>query len=798
MTMNHPSKEKPRLRSLPELSEKPLRRRKSLTRLFSSASRTACPTPPSLKDADVPPTPHVPTNLKKITFKDSSQSPSTTIDFMFGKGRDEAQPGVAEKLVGLGILGAGSEQQSLQTRKRASVRNSSLRHSKQKWATSVEEERPRTASMDHSRSGGFQNVQPSPTQPLRKSKSTRTSLRISSGYTSLPQTRDISVGVPKIKSSPALPQLARPSTSAGTSKSPKPLETRSKRGKSFGHDSTITTPPNLYDFPPSPQRPWQDTHSKEEVRSSFRSALTTESSQANTTSTTRSSVITKATSITDVINDSPRLKADDGMTVDEAIDMYAAGFTDDIEEEPGESRDTSLSDEERRRSVRIAEAISDNMGSPNAPRPSTGRSSGSNTFISRRPSAVTSLPASSLPLTASRDQYGFLKSSHYITRPQYDAWSADYLPIQERRTIKWMAYLRESGLSTHHPDRFPSRSAKTQRYIRKGIPPAWRGAAWFQYAGGDAYLSRHPQLYNNLVHLSDSKLHDNDKESIERDLHRTFPDNIEFKPEPDSTSTTTTETPLLNSLRRILQAFALHSPKIGYCQSLNFIAGLLLLFLPEEKAFWMLHIITTLYVPGTHEMSLEGTNVDLWVLMVALKNTLPGVWAKVGAADAGNEIDGRAKLPPISLCTTSWFMSLFIGTLPIEAVLRVWDVLFYEGSRTLFRVALAIFKLGEPRIKSVTDSMELFQVVQGLPRGMIDAGKFMEVVNRKGGMGGDWVERRRGERRIWFAKERERERNILNGELLVPGANEEPELQREAVVRKASLWRRKRLQEVVG
>ncbi|KAL9130626.1 MAG: hypothetical protein Q9217_001240 [Psora testacea] len=775
------------------MSVKTLKRRKSLTRLFAAASRKSSPTTPSLNDGYIPPTPQVPTEHSKRMRKMSAPSSAQGGDFILGKDEDKVQPGVAENLVGLGILEAEAKRQPLQVKKRRNVRQLSLRDTRQTSLTAGEDEqRPHTATMDHSGSGGASALQNSSTRLLRKSKSTKTSLRTTSAYTSPLQSRGISVDVTKTKGSPALLQLSRPSTSGATFRLPKPAKTPSRHGDSSGYDDTLTACSDLDRLPPSPQRPWQATYSDAEVRSSFRSALTAVSSRTNTTSTTRSSVMTKDTSITDVTIDShsrPGSKSGDGiMTVDEAIDMYAAGFTDDVEEEAGESRDTSLSDEERRRSIRIAEAISDNMGSPVSARPSTGRSSISNTLISRGP------PAPSTPLTGSRDQHGFLKSSHYITRAQYDAWSADYLPIQERRTNKWTSYMRESGLSPHHPIRFPSRSAKTQRYIRKGIPPAWRGAVWFYYAGGDAYLSRHPQLYNNLVHLSDSNLHENEKESIERDLHRTFPDNIQFKPEPNAKTITNNETLLLSSLRRVLRAFALHNPKIGYCQSLNFIAALLLLFLPEEKAFWMLHIVTKVYLPGTHEMSLEGANVDLWVLTVALKNTLPSVWAKVGAAGAGNESDGGAKLPPISLCTTSWFMSLFIGTLPIETVLRVWDVLFYEGSRTLFRVALTIFKLGEQRIKSVTDSMELFQLVQGLPRGMIDAGKFMDIANRKGGVGADWVERRRGERRIWFAKERQRK--MRSGDLAPPEANEEDQTQEKVVVRKASVWRRKKPHEL--
>ena len=52
-----------------------------------------------------------------------------------------------------------------------------------------------------------------------------------------------------------------------------------------------------------------------------------------------------------------------------------------------------------------------------------------------------------------------------------------------------------------------------------------------------------------------------------------------------------------DGLRRVLQAFALHNPDIGYCQSLNFITGMLLLFLNEEDAFWLLVTIVETLLP---------------------------------------------------------------------------------------------------------------------------------------------------------------------------------------------------------
>ncbi len=227
----------------------------------------------------------------------------------------------------------------------------------------------------------------------------------------------------------------------------------------------------------------------------------------------------------------------------------------------------------------------------------------------------------------------------------------------------------------------------------------------------------------------------------------------------------------------MLRAFSIYNPRIGYCQSLNFLAGLLLLFVEtEEHCFWLLNVITRLYLPGTHETSLEGSKVDLGVLMAALKDSMPGVWAKVGGelddipangvpippapkhATLGRKskrskliVGAGDRLPPITLCMTAWFMSCFIGTLPIETTLRVWDVFFYESSKTLFRVALGIFKVGEAEIRAVTDPMEMFGVVQAIPRRLLDCNALMEATFRRrngfGHISQESIEEKRKERR---------------------------------------------------
>ncbi|KAK8062444.1 TBC domain-containing protein [Apiospora hydei] len=584
-----------------------------------------------------------------------------------------------------------------------------------------------------------------------------------------------------------------------------------------------------------------------EMRTSYRSQMSNSSTQQGTMRTERSSVVTKSSSRTSInmpMEEYQEDEEEDEFSLDDVMGMYEKGFRDTIA--PGEffsahddaSRPPTGASEMSRRKSAMLEAMTDSLPLPRPPalavsqealgmhvmshsvsdlnkmpldpptivRPGTS-AGGSERFEAERsaesekhdsgklvdltptvdeaahvaeddeeeedfpdrtapPNPVTTnMPPPEVDDESQRDRYGFRKHNQYVSQEQYDQWNGGYTEYIERRRRKWVAFLKESGLMTDTPNRFPPRSTKTKRFVRKGIPP------------------------NGEVPLGSTMLQkakDVDNEAIERDLHRTFPDNIKFRSphnssapnteaarNRNSTATLTVptgnaaradETEMISALRRVLHAFSIYNPRIGYCQSLNFLAGLLLLFVEsEEQAFWLLNIITRVYLPGTHEMSLEGANVDLAVLMSSLRDSMPAVWSKIGGELDGTDAVVKPKsrrhrkgpeptrLPPITLCMTAWFMSCFIGTLPIETTLRVWDVFFYEGSKTLFRIALAVFKIGENEIKSVSDPMEIFQVVQTIPRRLIDANALMEsCFKRRNGFGHlsqDTIEQRRQERR---------------------------------------------------
>ncbi|KAI1302794.1 hypothetical protein EDD11_005552 [Mortierella claussenii] len=259
-------------------------------------------------------------------------------------------------------------------------------------------------------------------------------------------------------------------------------------------------------------------------------------------------------------------------------------------------------------------------------------------------------------------------------------------------------------------------------------------------SGAEDKCKANPGLFKRLVTQAKAKGSANEHaEVIERDLHRTFPENINFKSQitqqQDGGSQLSTENvAAIQSLRRVLLAFSLHCPSIGYCQSLNYIAGMLLLFMNEEQSFWTLSVIIQNFLPeGMYDVTMEGANIDQAVLMTLVMERLPAIWGKFSGGATSVEMDEGPGLPTVTLVTSHWFLTLFINILPVESILRVWDCFFYEGRKILFRVALTIMRLHEAEISKIDDPLEVFQVVQNIPKRLIDCHRLMEACFKRMG-----------------------------------------------------------------
>ncbi|KAL9318312.1 hypothetical protein ACSQ67_014829 [Phaseolus vulgaris] len=74
----------------------------------------------------------------------------------------------------------------------------------------------------------------------------------------------------------------------------------------------------------------------------------------------------------------------------------------------------------------------------------------------------------------------------------------------------------------------------------------------------------------------------------------------------------------------------------------------------------------------------------------------------------------------------SWFLSIFVNIIPWESVLRVWDVLLFEGNRVmLFRTALALMELYGPALVTTKDAGDAITSLQSLVGSTFDSSQLV-------------------------------------------------------------------------
>ncbi|XP_056897053.1 growth hormone-regulated TBC protein 1-A-like isoform X2 [Takifugu flavidus] len=254
------------------------------------------------------------------------------------------------------------------------------------------------------------------------------------------------------------------------------------------------------------------------------------------------------------------------------------------------------------------------------------------------------------------DPYGFERAHDYES---YKEMMNEYVAVLNRRSLRWSKLLQESP----HIEK----NLTVKRYVRKGVPSEHRSRIWMAASGAQEQLESRPGYYRSLLaarHQAPLT------ETIHADIHRTFPDNILFK----------SEASLQSSLFNVLVAYGHHNEAVGYCQ-----------------------VKTTATSSNYYSPSMLGLKADVEVLSELVKMKSPAVGQLM------------AQYPGIWMLVVSrWFICLYVDVLPIETVLRVWDCLFYEGSKVLFRVALTLIMHHQPEIlraRSLPDVCQCFRQI---------------------------------------------------------------------------------------
>ncbi|CAM9770898.1 unnamed protein product [Scytosiphon promiscuus] len=248
------------------------------------------------------------------------------------------------------------------------------------------------------------------------------------------------------------------------------------------------------------------------------------------------------------------------------------------------------------------------------------------------------------------------------------------------------------------------KGARFRSRVRKGVPDCVRGKVWQMMTGSTAMMELEPNKYADLV-ASDLPVDG----PIAEDIPRTMYDHELFCPKSRVNGR--------EMLRRVLTAYGRYDREVQYCQGINYICSLFLLYMPEENAFWML--VATMKHPKAplRELFLPGMMKAQEVQFV-MDSLTEKYCTKLSKQIVANN------LTP-AMYATQWFLTAFTQRFPYDLVTRVWDMFLLEGWKVFFRICLALFKSVE-REAATLDLEKMNMLLRDMPPA-VDAPKILDI-----------------------------------------------------------------------
>jgi hypothetical protein len=250
------------------------------------------------------------------------------------------------------------------------------------------------------------------------------------------------------------------------------------------------------------------------------------------------------------------------------------------------------------------------------------------------------------------------------------------------------------------------------------------------------------------------------QETIERDIHRTYPRHDLFfqddngddeipaasTPEMDqwglcdpelammitnmeseiaTSSSSMTQQPSRTpggqvALRRVLRAYSYHDREVGYCQGMNFIAGMFLTLMSEEEAFWLLvckyssgiiFCSSCCFLSLAHALSF--TVLSFTAVMQDKPCEMRGMFGQ-GMVETHKVLHVAEQLTHqflpklakhfdkenihVTMYATQWLLTQYTSNFKFDLVTRVWDCFLGEGWKIIYRVMLALLSTWQNQI----------------------------------------------------------------------------------------------------
>jgi hypothetical protein len=197
---------------------------------------------------------------------------------------------------------------------------------------------------------------------------------------------------------------------------------------------------------------------------------------------------------------------------------------------------------------------------------------------------------------------------------------------------------------------------------------------------------------------------------IAHDVPRTFPNVPEFQLADGPAR-----------LRRVLVAFAARDTQVGYCQSLNFIAGVFLTVLQDEElSFWSL--VAFIQRLGSRQYYCDG--------MSQLRADIQAVQWMLSASSPQLAKHLSALHYDLNMVVGKWLLAAFSASDGLVEVIALWDQLVVDGIQVMFRVVVARLRRHERQLLAARSLDELVECTQllGRPGDGLSSGMFEDLL----------------------------------------------------------------------
>ncbi|XP_010765031.1 small G protein signaling modulator 3 [Notothenia coriiceps] len=370
------------------------------------------------------------------------------------------------------------------------------------------------------------------------------------------------------------------------------------------------------------------------------------------------------------------------------------------------------------------------------------------------------------------DEFGFRVDPEDDGKPR-SRLGTEGSPQREdpQQRLRWQAHLEFThnhtvgDLTWDLIDPVLSRSERLRSLVLGGIPHSMRPQLWMRLAGALQKKRTSEISYREIIKNSSNDDSSTSKQ-IDKDLLRTMPTNACF------CSMSSVGVP---RLKRVLRALAWLYPDIGYCQGTGMVVSCLLLFLEEEDVLWMMcALIEDLLPPAYFSSTLLGVQTDQRVLRQLIVQYLPALDRLLQEHDI-----------ELSLITLHWFLTSFASVVDIRLLLRIWDLLFYQGSLILFQITLGMLKIKEEELVSSENSASIFNTLSDLPSQLRDGPAVLgEAMRLAGSLTQETLEAHRHKHQAYILNE---QAQLSNGNNTTYNTNLNKAVRRQSLRRKSTL-----------